>query len=108
MNREELIIEKLRDKKAEEICVVNITRDILIDKFIIANATSSYHLKTLSEYLKQELKEYIYGIDGNPDSEWIVVDVGDILIHLFTDRMRRIYNLEELGETIKKEGNNGK
>ena len=99
------IIEKLEDKKASNIIIIKVKNNIMVDFFIIASANSVYHLKTLSNYIKQELNEYIYRIDGTPESEWIVLDAGNILIHLFTERLRRIYNLEELGN-IEKGGNN--
>lgn len=105
MITKKIIIEKLEDKKASNITIIKIKNNIMADFFIIASANSVYHLKTLSNYIKQELNEHIYRIDGTSESEWIVLDAGSILIHLFTERLRRIYNLEELGN-IEKGGNN--
>jgi len=63
---------------------------------VIANAISSKHAAALADYLKKELKplgEVFAHIDES--EEWVVVDLGDILIHLMTSESRQNYNIEE-------------
>jgi len=94
------ILEWIEEKKGENITVVDMDRDITVDSFIIASAGSLPHLEALSENIIKNLKhlQMSYKVDGTAVSEWIVIDLGSFMIHLFTDRMRRIYKIEELGK----------
>ncbi|MDD5092403.1 MAG: ribosome silencing factor [Candidatus Wallbacteria bacterium] len=98
MNRTGWITGLLEEKKGEDIVVLTVKSNILVDEFVIATARSKSHLTALAVFVEQSAKEI--GLrtktDGGPDSEWVVLDFGDVLLHLFTDKMRRMYNLEKL------------
>lgn len=67
--------------------------------FVICTGTSATHLKTLCEALKTRMKEKglaVLRYEGNGDSGWILLDYGDIVIHLMNEETRRYYNLERL------------
>jgi len=103
MNEKEMIeniIEWILEKKGEDIVIIDMERDILVDSFIIASTGSKPHLEALSENIISKIKEYSlpYRVDGTAESEWVVIDLGIYMIHLFTDRMRRLYKIEELGK----------
>ncbi len=103
----EKIIKTLDNKKAEEIKAIKITDlTILADYFIIANGTSTTHTKTLAEEVEYQLSQE--GIEPNRTegyngSNWVILDYGDIVVHVFYKETRDYYQLERLwsdGEMI--------
>lgn len=107
MNNELLqkIIKILDDKKGIDIKYMEI-KDIttIADYFIIASGTSSTHIKSLADNVEYELKkESIYPnkIEGYESGTWILMDYGDIVIHIFTEQERENYKIEELWEEMK-------
>lgn len=94
-------ISSILDKnKAENIEVFDLRgKDYFVDQVVIASSLNERHTEALLNYLKNELKpeETFLGVDIS--DEWIVVDLGDILIHIMTPEYRMKYNMEEfLGE----------
>jgi len=90
----------LEDKKAENILLMDIQGIAsFADYFIFASGTSDRMLRALSEAVK-DTADRIPGIrirqEGSPDNGWVVVDCGDIVIHLFSPTQRDYYRLEEL------------
>jgi ribosome-associated protein len=97
------LISILDDKKAEHISVIDLQKkSILADYLLIASAQSSRQLHALAEHLGIELKRQgiMPIIDGKPPTDWIVVDAGDIIVHLFRPEAREFYNLEKMWSTI--------
>lgn len=100
-NRQEVlnaIRQIIEEKKGENIEVFNLKEtDYFVDFVVIATALVDRHAMALLEELKKQLKlkgEKFFHIDEeNPD--WIVIDLGDIIIHLFTENQRKKFNLEE-------------
>lgn len=94
------IIKTLDSKKAEEIKAIKITDlTILADYFIIANGTSTTHTKTLAEEVEYQLSQE--GIEPNRTegyngSNWVILDYGDIVVHVFYKETRDYYQLERL------------
>jgi ribosome-associated protein len=90
----------LDTNKAENIEVFDLRdKDYFVDQVIIASSLNSRHTEALLNYLKNGLKpeEQFLGVDIS--DEWIVADLGDILIHIMTPEYRTKYNMEEfLGE----------
>ncbi len=97
MDRVENIVSLLDEKKAENIQVFDMKdRDYFVDIVIIATTLGQRHGFALLDHLKKELKKsgekYL---KTDESDEWIVLDTGDILIHLMTPEYRTKYNLEE-------------
>lgn len=72
--------------------------------FMIISGRNKMHLTALAQHIKEFVTEhdvYLFGIDGKPDSGWIIVDLGSLVIHLFNQEMRAFYNLEGLWEKPK-------
>ena len=92
--------QKLDDGKAENIVTIDLKgKSSFTDYLVIANGTSSRHLNGLANNLIQELKKagYKVRISGdNADSGWIVIDLIDVMVHLFTGEMRDFYDLESI------------
>lgn len=95
--RAERIVTFLDDKKADELEVFNLDEvDYIAKRVVIASAISAKHASALADQLKKELKplgESFLHVDES--DEWVVVDLGDILIHLMTTEARQTYSIEE-------------
>ena len=97
-NRLDKIIELLESKKAEDVALFDLRQTPYITSFvIIATALADKHSFALLDYLKTELKasgEHFYSTDEE-SGDWIIADLGDIMIHIFTENHRKKFNLEE-------------
>lgn len=95
------VVDVVEDRKAEDIVLLDLRPDTIIaDFFVIANGNSERQLRALSEYVKQDVKENLtelpYSIAGTPESGWIVLDYGDVVVHLFGAEQRDYYDIEGL------------
>lgn len=95
-----LICAAAADKKARDIAVIDISlMSVIADKFIICSAQSGAQVKAICDNIEEQLKkkgEEIYKIDGYDEARWIVIDLADLLVHIFKDEDRLFYNLEHL------------
>lgn len=93
------IITVLDKKKAQDIVAIQIKElTILADCFIIANGTSSVHIRSLADEVETELKKeniLPLAIEGKATG-WVLMDYSDVVLHLFTPEAREYYNLERL------------
>ena len=92
------ILASLDDDKAENIVTVNLEgRSALCDAAVIATGRSSRHVAAMAEHLGRRLKEAGYGtrpITGATQGDWVLVDAGDVIVHLFRPEVRDYYDLE--------------
>jgi ribosome-associated protein len=90
----------LEDIKARDIVVLDVKKmTSLFDKVIIASADSSRQSKALSSRVQEKLKAIgarIHGVEGEQTGEWILVDLGAVVVHIMQPATRQYYNLEEL------------
>ena len=97
---QKLAVTALEDIKARDIEVINTTRlSPLFDRIIIASADSARQTKSLARSVQDKVLAaggYIVGMEGEETGEWIVVDLGDIVVHIMQPAVRSYYNLEEL------------
>jgi len=94
-NRIEKITEVLDKNKAEKIEVFDLReKNYFVDYAIIASSLGSRHTMALLDHLKNELKPAEKFINVDESSDWIVVDLGDILIHIMTPEYRVKYDME--------------
>lgn len=71
----------------------------IADYMIICSGTSSRHIIALSDYLSEGLKKInlrTFNIEGKKGGDWILVDAGDVIIHLFREEVREYYSLEKM------------
>jgi ribosome-associated protein len=96
------IIESLDDSKAEEIVTIDIAeRSSLADAMIIASGRSHRHVGAIADHLEKKLRDIgvkQLRIDGLPHCDWVLVDAGDAMVHLFRPEVRSFYNLEKMWE----------
>jgi len=101
--RVDRIVHLLDSKKAEEIEVFDLGNvDYIAKQVIIANSLGGKHTQALFDNMKEELKplgETFYGSDES--DEWIVADLGEIIVHLMTPNYRQRYSLEEFLEELR-------
>ena len=100
------IIKILDNKKALDIKHMEI-KDVttIADYFVITSGTSSTHIKSLADNVEYELKQdgiYPNKIEGYETGTWILMDYGDVVVHIFTEQERANYNIEELWDEMRK------
>lgn len=93
----------LEDIKARDIKVLDVRRlTSFYDSLIIASAESNRQVKALAHHVRDKLKEAgaeVIGIEGEETGDWVLVDCGDIVVHVMQPAVRSYYNLEELWES---------
>jgi len=94
------IVETLEDMKARDITVLDV-REVtpILDTMIIASGTSSRHVRSVAEHLVSACKSSGLdpgSVEGDSDSGWILVDLGEAVIHVMHPESRAFYNLEKL------------
>ena len=96
----------LEDIKARDIEVINTTKlSSLFDRIIIASADSARQTKSLARSVQDKVLAAggrVIGMEGEATGEWIVVDLGDIVVHVMQPAVRAYYNLEELWKVTPK------
>lgn len=88
------------DKKAEDVVVLDLAgRTIVADTFVIVTGRSNVQTRAIADAIIEKTKEAGYGVartEGYADGGWILIDLGDVVAHVFTPENRSFYNLERL------------
>jgi len=96
----DLIEDTLNDAKAEDLVSIDLSgKTSFADYMIIANGRSSRQVGAMADHLKTRIKEEGFGsvrVEGQTNGDWILVDAGDVIIHLFRPEVRDFYNLEKI------------
>jgi ribosome-associated protein len=96
-----LLIDTIVDKKGSNITLLDI-RDqaVFADYFLICNGENERQINTLAYTIKDEAKQkaqiLAHGIEGQPHTGWMLVDFGDLIVHIFSPTKRVFYDLEDL------------
>lgn len=97
---QKLVVAALDDIKAHDIEVIPTARlTSLFDRIVIASADSARQTKALARHVQDRVKEAggdIIGVEGEEAGDWVLVDLGDIVVHIMQPAVRAYYNLEEL------------
>jgi len=97
---QQIAVTALEDIKARDITVLDVRKlTSLYDSLIIATADSARQGKALAHHVRDKLKAAgatIVGVEGEDVGEWVLVDAGDIVVHVMQPAVRTYYNLEEL------------
>ena len=98
--KQKVVVNALEDVKGRDIDVFNVTHlTSLFDRVIIATGDSQRQVKALARNVQDRVKEAgerVESIEGEQEGEWILVDLGDIIVHVMHPTVREYYNLEEL------------
>jgi len=88
------------EKKARDVVVLDLSglTDIT-DYFVLASGTSERHVLTISEVIEHDMKEKgitPFSTEGYEEGRWVIIDYGDVVVHVFLQSLRELYDLESL------------
>ena len=98
----ELVLAALEDMKAQNVKVLDVRKlTDVADTMIVASGTSDRHVRSIAGRLVEKMKQsghQPYGVEGDRDGEWVLVDLQDVIVHIMLPRIREFYGLEKLWE----------
>lgn len=90
----------LDDRQAKQVVVMDVRRrSVLADYVFVASGQSARQLAAIAEYLVKEFSALGVRhtrVEGLPQGDWVLIDTGDVVVHLFRPEVRRYYNIEDL------------
>lgn len=96
----QLILTAIDDMKGTDVIELDVKdKTSVTDRLIIASGTSSRHVKSIASNVAVEAKKHGYkplGVEGEDQGEWVLVDLGDIVVHIMQPHIRQFYDLEKL------------
>lgn len=105
--KQRAVVEALEDVKGRDIVVFNVAaQTAYFERVIIASGDSNRQVNALATHVQEKLKSLgarVAGVEGRRNGEWVLVDLGDIVVHVMHPAVRSHYNLEELwgGKEVK-------
>ncbi len=105
--KQRAVVEALADVKGRDIQVFNVARQTAyFERVVIASGDSNRQVNALATHVQEKLKALgakVVGVEGRRNGEWVLVDLGDIVVHVMHPAVRSHYNLEELwgGKEVK-------
>lgn len=96
----QLVLKQLDDDQAQEIVSIPLEgKSSIADHMVIASGRSTRQVASMAQKLAEEIKKAGYGharVEGLPAADWVLIDAGDVVIHLFRPEVRSFYNLERM------------
>ena len=105
--KQRVVVDALEDVKGRDIVVYNTARlPSMFERVIIASGDSSRQVKALADHVREEVRQAggrVYGVEGEKGGDWVLVDLGEIVVHVMHPTVREFYNLEEVwgGKEVK-------
>ena len=97
---QKIVVGALEDIKGKDIETINTTRlTLMFDRMVIATGDSSRQVKALARNVQDKVREAgaeVLSVEGEETGEWVLVDLGDVVVHVMQPMVRQYYNLEEL------------
>lgn len=94
------VTDKIDDMKARDIVTLDVRgKSSVTNFFVICSGTSTRHAKSIAGYLATEIKKagmQPLGIEGEASGEWVLLDLGDVVVHVMLEEIRNFYQLEKL------------
>jgi len=98
--KQRLVVDALEDIKGRDILVYNTARmPSMFERVVIASGDSTRQVKALADNVQRKMRESgsrVYGVEGEANGEWVLVDLGDVVVHIMHPTVRDFYNLEEV------------
>jgi ribosome-associated protein len=98
--KQRAVVEALEDVKGHDIQVFNTARlPSMFERVVIASGDSNRQVKALADRVQERVRELgarVYGVEGESGGEWVLVDLGDVVVHIMHPTVRDFYNLEEI------------
>lgn len=101
-NLKNTVVEAIKEKKGKEIIVLGLTelQQSVADFFVICHGDSNTQVDAIASNIERqartELKEHVIHKEGSENSQWVLLDYGDVVVHVFQEPFRKFYNLEDL------------
>ena len=96
----DLVLTSLEDSKGEDIVSIDMTgKSALADHMVIVSGRSHRHVNAVAEHLLRDLKDNGFGtskVEGLQNGDWVLIDTGDIIVHIFRPEVRSFYNIEKM------------
>jgi len=97
---EDLILARLDDDKAQDVVFIDLKgKSAVADGLVVASGRSHRHVGAMADHLLRALKDEGYGrarVEGLPACDWVLIDTGDVIVHLFRPEVRSFYNIEKI------------
>jgi ribosome-associated protein len=98
--KQRMVVEALEDVKGRDIVVYNTARmPSMFERVVIASGESNRQVRALADHVQERIREggsRVYGVEGESSGEWVLVDLGDVVVHIMHPAVRGFYNLEEV------------
>jgi ribosome-associated protein len=98
--KQRMVVEALEDVKGRDIVVYNTARmPSMFERVVIASGESNRQVRALADRVQERIREggsRVYGVEGESSGEWVLVDLGDVVVHIMHPAVRDFYNLEEV------------
>ena len=96
----DVVLKSLDDAKAEQTVAIDITgKSSLSDHMVVTSGRSNRHVSAVADQVVKALRENGFGkprVEGLPHADWVLVDGGDVIVHIFRPEVREFYNLEKM------------
>lgn len=96
----DIVLTSLDDSKAEDIVSIDIQgKSSIGDYMVVASGRSHRHVAAVTDHLIKALKEAGFGfprVEGQSSADWVLIDTGDIIVHVFRPEVREFYNIEKM------------
>jgi len=103
-----LVLARLDDMKAEGTVTIDLTgKSTLADAMVVTSGRSNRHVGSLADRVLEDLAEAGLPdarVEGTPHCDWVLIDAGDIIVHVFRPEVRAFYNLEKMWATARQHG----
>ena len=95
-----MILRRLDDEKAQDIILIDLKdKSSVADGIVVASGRSHRHVGAIADHLLRAIKDAGHGrakVEGLPACDWVLIDAGDLIVHIFTPEIRDFYRLEQL------------
>ena len=95
-----LILHSLDEDKAQDVVSIDLAgKTSIADQMVIASGRSQRHVGALADHLQRRLRQAGYGrcrVEGMPSCDWVLIDAGDVIVHIFRPEVRDFYRLEKI------------
>ena len=96
----DIVLKSLEDAKAEQTVAIDITgKSSLSDHMVVTSGRSNRHVSAVADQVVKALREAGFAkprVEGLPHADWVLVDAGDVIVHIFRPEVREFYNIEKM------------
>nr|WP_246753870.1 ribosome silencing factor [Jiella flava] len=96
----DLVMQSLEDSKGEDIVSIDLSgKSALADFMVVVSGRSNRHVMAIADHLLRHLKDHGFGtakVEGLQNGDWVLIDAGDIIVHVFRPEIRSFYNIEKM------------